>query len=211
LASATHVAEIADVRLTLARLIARLEIGIHIQKRIARLDDDGVGVEDPCEAVEDGGEGISDGDVVMNEEAVLVAAAFGDAPAHDLGRSGEDFGLTSGVLPVSLSAGDAITEAASIDDGEKAITQFALHSLCEFNGDDASGKGFVEHGPQSFADAGGADDDVLRYPQFGKGLYFAEDGDVILTRPLLEVYGAVGGGLEDPQGGEIYLYDAEGD
>ena len=142
---------------------------------------------------------------MLATEQVRFAAAFGDAPAHDLGRSGEDFGLTGGVLPVSLSAGDAITEAASIDDGEKAITQLAFYGLREFYGDDTGRKGFVEHGPQSFADPSGVDDDVLRIPAFGKGLYFAEDGDVILTRPLLEVYGAVGGGLEDPQGGEIYL------
>ena len=77
----------------------------------------------------------------------------------------------------------------------KSVAQLALHSLREFNRGDTRGKGFVEHGPQSLADAGGVDDDVLRYPQFGKSLDFAENGDVILTRPLLEVNGAVGGGL----------------
>jgi hypothetical protein len=46
---------------------------------------------------------------------------------------------------------------------------------------------------------GGVDDVVLSYPQFGKGFYFAEDGDVILTRPFLElgVNGTVGGPLFD--------------
>ena len=173
----------------------RLIVVVHGEEGVGGLDDDGVGVEDPVEAVEDGGEGVGDGDVVVDKQAVLVAAAVGHAPAHDLGRTGEDLGLTGGILPVGLSAGDAIPEASGVDDGEEAIAQLALDGLREFYRDDTRRKGFVEHGPQSFADAGGVDDDVLRYPQFGKGLYFAEDGDVILTRPLLEVNGTVGGGL----------------
>ena len=117
LSSTTRVVEAADARLWLARL----EIGIHFQKRIAGLDDDGVGVNGPLEVVEDGGEGIGDGDVVVDEEAVLVAATFGDTPAHDLRWAGEDLGFTGRVLTVGFLAWDAIAEAAGVDDGEKAI------------------------------------------------------------------------------------------
>ncbi len=84
------------------------EICIHGEEGIGGLDDDGVGVEGPGEAVEDGGEGIGDGDVVVDEEAVLVAAAFGDAPTHGAGGAGEDLGLAGGVLAVGLGAGNAI-------------------------------------------------------------------------------------------------------
>ncbi len=49
-----------------------------------------------------------------------------------------------------------------------------------------------------YVNAGGVDDDVPRYPQFSKSFYFAEDGDVILTRRLLEVNGTVCGSLPAP-------------
>ena len=166
-------------------------------------------MDDPFEFVKDGCEGIGNGDVVVNEEPVLIAAAFGDSPTHNLRWASENLGFTGCILTVSFLAGNAITEAASINDGKEAIAEFTFHRLREFYGNDTRGEGFVEHGPQTFADASGVDDDVLRIPGFGKGLYFAEDGDVILTRPLLEVYGTVGRGLEGLQGGEIYLDNAQ--
>ena len=81
LSSTTHVVEAADARLWLARLV----IAIHGEEGVGGLDDDSVGVDGPVEVVEDGGEGIGDGDVVMDEEAVLVSATFRHTPAHDLG------------------------------------------------------------------------------------------------------------------------------
>ena len=56
----------------------RLIVVVHGEEGIEGLDKDGVGVEGPVEVIEDGGEGVGNGDVVVNEEAVLVAAAFGD-------------------------------------------------------------------------------------------------------------------------------------
>ena len=58
--------------------------------------------------------------------------------------------------------------------------------------------GFTPFGYASLCcvNAGGVDDDVPGYPQFSKSYYFAEDGDVILTRRLLEVNGTVRGILQ---------------
>jgi len=112
-------------------------------------------------------------------------------------------------LAVGLLAGDAITETSGVDDGEEAIAQLALYGLREFYGDDTRGKGFVEHGPQSFADSGSVHDDMLRHPELRKGFYFAEDGDVVQTCPLLEANGTIGGSLEGLEGGQIYLQNAQ--
>ena len=145
----------------------------------------------------------------MDQLAIRTAGTIGDTPAHGLGRPRQDLGLTGGVLPVGLLTGNAIPEATGVDNGEETVAQLALHGLREFNGYDTRGKGFVEHGPQPLADTGGVDDDVLGQPRFGKGLYFAEDGDVILTRPLLEMNCTVGGSAQSLQGRQIYLNDAQ--
>jgi hypothetical protein len=98
-----------------------LEIVIHFQEGIGIVDDAGVGVDDPGEAVEDSGEGICNWDVIMDSETIFIAATFGHTPAHDLCGSGDDLGLTGGILPIGLLAGDTIPEASGIDDGEEAI------------------------------------------------------------------------------------------
>ena len=127
-----------------------LIIAIHLQKRIGGIDNNGVGVEGPIEAVEDGGEGIGNGDVVVDEETVLIAATLGHTPTHDLRGTGEDLGLTGGVLAIRRFGGNTILETTSVDDGEKAITQLTLDGLREFNRDDFGRTGFIEHGPQAF-------------------------------------------------------------
>ncbi len=86
------------------------------------MDDEGGRGKRPFEFIEDGGEGIGDWDVVVDEQTVLVAAASGNAPAHELARAGQDLGLAGGILAIRFRRGDAITEAASVDNGKEAIS-----------------------------------------------------------------------------------------
>ena len=140
----------------------------HVVERVAGADDEGGRGDGPSEAIEDGGERVGDGDVVVDEEAVGVAAAIGDAPAHGLARADEDLGFAGGVLAVGLGGGRTIAEAAGVDDGEEAVAQLALDRLRELDRDDARGKLAVEHGPKALADTSRVDDDVLRPPGLGE-------------------------------------------
>jgi hypothetical protein len=63
---------------------------VSISRRVRMRDDEGRGVDRPGEFVEDGGEGVGDWDIVVDEAAFFVAAAFGDTPTHGAGRADED-------------------------------------------------------------------------------------------------------------------------
>ncbi len=56
----------------------------------------------PFEAVEDGGEGIGEDVVVVDELAIGTARAVGDAPAEGLGGTGEDLADAMAVLEADL-------------------------------------------------------------------------------------------------------------
>ncbi len=47
-----------------------------------------------------GREGV--GDVFVEELTALVAATFGDTPAHELARAGQNLSLTSGILMIAF-------------------------------------------------------------------------------------------------------------
>ena len=97
-----------------------------------------------------------------------------------------------------------------IDHSEEAIADVAFDDGGEFDGDDFAGEGFVEQGPETFADAGGVDDEVAGTPAFGEGFELTEDGEVVLTGPFDPVDDAVGGVIEGFDGGGVDLSDGEG-
>ena len=78
------------------------------------MDDQLYGSERPIEFIEDGGEGIGDGDVVVDEESVFISATVGDAPAHDFLRSGEDLGFTGGILAIRFGGNSVMKNEARV-------------------------------------------------------------------------------------------------
>lgn len=174
---------------------------IHFLEGVAGGDDEGCGADGPFQLIEDGGEGIGDGDIIMDELAILVAAALGDTPTHELTRARNDLGFTGGILPISDFSRNAIAKATCINNGEKAIGKFALDLLCELDRDYASRKSLVQQCPQTFANACGIYDNMERTPGLAKGFELAEYSKMVLTGPLLGIDDSVGWELQGLQGG----------
>ncbi len=167
----------------------------------------------PFEAVEDGGEGIGEDVVVVDELTIGTAGAVRDTPAEGLGGTGEDLADTVVVLEAdrfAIVGGSGVGEASGLDDGEEAPADLGFFLGGEFDGDDASGKGTVEQRPKPFADPGGVDDDVLRGAMLGKVLDLTEDGEVVLPGPGVTGEDTVGGMMELGEGGEVDGDDGEG-
>ena len=93
---------------------------------------------------------------------------------------------------------------------EEAVADVAFDGGGEFDGDDFAGEGFVEQCPETFADAGGVDDDVAGVPGFGEVFELTEDGEVVLPGPFDPVDDAVGRVVEGFDGGGVDLGDGEG-
>lgn len=164
----------------------------------------------PFEAVEDGNEGIGEDVVIVDELTIGATGAIRDTPAEVFGRTGEDLGDAAAVLEADFVGGVRVVEATGLDDGEKAPADLGLLLNRELDGDDASGKEAVEHGPEAFADTGGVDDDVGRVPFFGQVLEAAKDGEVVLAGPGVAGEDAVCRALEGLEGGEVDGDDGEG-
>ena len=99
---------------------------------------------------------------------------------------------------------------SSINHGEEAVADVGFDGGGEFDGDDLAGEGFVEQGPETFANAGGIDDDVAGKPIFGEVFELPEDGEVVLPGPFKAVDDAVGWVVEGFDGGGVDLSDGEG-
>jgi len=76
---------------------------------------------------------------------------------------------------------------------------------------DLAGPGTLEHGPETLANAGGIDNEVEGRPLLGEGLEHPEDGEMVNPGPGMTLDDAVGGGLEQLEGGEVDADDGEGD
>jgi hypothetical protein len=169
----------------------------------------------PFEAVEDGGKGIGEDVVVVDELTIETAGAVGNAPAESLGGTREDLADAVVVLEadrfvLQIVGGSWVAEATGLDDVEEAPADLRFFLGGEFNRDDASGEGTVEQCPETFAYAGGVDDDVLRGSLLGKVLDLTEDGEVVLTGPGVTGEDAVGGMVELGERGEVDGDDGEG-
>ncbi len=141
---------------------------IHIQERVTARDDEGSGGQVPFKPVEFGSEGISQDEVVVDEFAIRAARAVGNTPAEGLGGTGEDLADATAVLETDLVGMDMVTEATGLNDGNEAPAKLGFFLLGEFDRDNPGREGMIEQRPETFADAGGIDDDVLRMPGFGR-------------------------------------------
>jgi len=182
----------------------------HSPEQIKIKDGGGRG-DDPLEAVEDGNEGIRHEMVVVDQVTGGITDTFRDTPTEGLGRAGKDLGLAGTVLGLDTGGGGKITEATGFDDGDESIADIALDGGGVLDRMDLAGPGTLEHGPETFANAGGIDDEVEGRPLLGKGLELPEDGEMVDPGPGMTLDDAVGGGLEQFEGGEVDPNDGEGD
>jgi len=169
------------------------------------------GGDDPLKAVENGYEGIGHEMVVVDQLTGGIADTFRDTPTEGLGRTGEDLSLTGTILGLDTGVRGKITEATGFDDGDKAVADIALDGRGVLNGVDLTGPRTLEHGPETFANAGGIDDEVEGRPLLGKGLELSKYGEMVDPGPGMTLDDAVGGGLEELEGGEVDADDSEGD
>ncbi len=157
----------------------------------------------PLLAVEDGGEGIGEDVVVVDEFAIRTAGAVGDTPTEGLGRTGEDLADAVAVLYANFVRGIGIIETPGFDDGKELPADLGFFLGGEFDRDDTGGEGTVEQRPEPFADTGGIDDDVLGRPLGCQILDLTEDRQVILPGPGVTGKDAVGRVTELGEGGEV--------
>ena len=183
---------------------------IHIRERVTRLNDDGGEGEAPIELIELRNEGVGEQKVIVDELAIRATGPIRYAPAEGLERAGQDLTDAMGVLEADFIGVDMVTEAASLDDGDKAPAKLGFFGLGEFDRDDTSRKEAVEHGPEAFAHTGGVNDDVLGMPGFGEDFDLSTDGKVVFADPTVAGDDMVGGALERGEGGEVDLNDGEG-
>jgi len=91
----------------------------------------------PFQAIEDGGEGVGEDAVVVDELAIGATRAIGDAPAEVLGGTGEDLVDAMAVLEADFVGGGGIIETAGFDDGEEAPANIGFFLGGEFDRDEA--------------------------------------------------------------------------
>ena len=137
----------------------------------------------PFEAVEDGGEGIGEDVVIVDQAAIGTTGAIGNAPTQGFSRTGEDLTDAFAVLDADFIGRSGVCEPAGLDDGEEAPADLGFFLGCEFNGDYPGRKGMIEHSPEAFPNPGGIHDDVLRLPLVSEVLQLAKDGKVIFAGP----------------------------
>jgi len=164
----------------------------------------------PFQAVEDGGEGVSEDVIIMDEGTIGATRAVGDPPAKVLGGAGEDLADTTAILEADFVGRVWINEPTGFNDGEEAPADLGFFLGGEFNGDHQSRECMIEQRPEAFAHAGGVDDNVLRRPLLRKVLYIAEDGEVVFAGPGMTGEDAVGGMVKGFEGGEVDADDGEG-
>jgi hypothetical protein len=164
----------------------------------------------PFELIKPGDEGVGEDEVVVDERAIGAASAVGDAPAKGLAGAGENLVAAMSVLEVDRIGVAMVTEAAGLNDGEEAPADLGFFRPGELDGDDAGGIGAVEHAPETLADAGGINDDVLGMPGVVEILELAQDGGVVLAEPTEAGNHMIGGMPEVRQGGEVDGDDSEG-
>ena len=183
---------------------------IHIQERVRRVNDEGLEGKIPFEIIQPSGEGVGENEIIVNEFAIWATSDIGDAPAESFHGAGEDLADAAGVLQADCIGVNVITEAAGLNDGKEAPANLGFFLLAEFYRDDPGWEGPVEHGPETFAHAGGVDDDVLGMPGFGEGLDFATDGKVVFADPTVAGDNVIGRALERGKAGEVDLDDGKG-
>ena len=148
----------------------------------------------------------------MDQFAIGTTGAIGDTPAKSFQGTREDLADAIPVLKAnhSFRRWSGINETTGFDDGEKPPADLGFFLGSKFNRDDTSGKGTVEQSPETFAHAGGIDDDVLGRTLLGEVLDLTKYGEVVLTGPGMTSEDAVGGMVEFGEGGEIDGDDGEG-
>ena len=186
------------------------EVVVHIFVWEKRFGEKGGGGKVPFELVEFGGEGIGQQEVVVDEFAIRATRAIRDAPTEGLLGAGEDLADAAAVLQANFVGVDMVTEAAGLDDGEKAPAELGFLLFCEFDRNDTGREGTVEHSPETFAHAGGVDGEVLRVPGIGEGFEFAKDAEMVFADPTVTGDDVIGGALERGKAGEVDPDDGEG-
>jgi len=73
----------------------------------------------PFQLVEDGGEGVGEDVVVVEQFAIRATGAIGDTPAQVFSGAGEHLADATAILQPNFLRGFSIHEAAGFDDGEK--------------------------------------------------------------------------------------------
>ena len=146
----------------------------------------------------------------MDEPAIGSTGAFGDTPAESLLGAGKNLTDAAAVQEADFVGMDMVTEATGLDDGDETPANLGFLLLGELDRDDTGREGTVEQRPETFADAGGVDDDVLGVPGFGQTLELAEDGQVVFAKPTMAGDDMVGGMAEVGEGGEVDADNGEG-
>jgi hypothetical protein len=173
----------------------RLEVVIHFLQWVPTFIADRLKVDIPFETVEDGGEGISEDEVVVDELAIGAAGSVGNAPAEGFGGAGEYLANAFAVLEADFIGMNMVAESPGLNDGEEAPAKLGFTLLGEFDRDDACREGTIHQRPKALTHAGGVHDDVLGIPGLGEVFEFSEDRKVVLTDPTMTGDNMVGGAL----------------
>jgi len=177
-------------------MFIQLEVAVHTFQRVHGSHEYWFGMDNPFKTVEDGGEGIGEDMVIVDEFAIGTARTIGDTPAESFGGTGEDLADAMAVLEADFVGGGGVTETAGFNDGDKAPADLGFFLGGEFDRDDPGWEGTVEQSPEAFANAGGIDDNLLGRPLLRKILNIAEYEEVIFAGPGMTGENVVGGAVE---------------